>query len=175
MSGLHSGASQNISALSPVQVQVVAALASGQTVSAAAEAAGIHRTTIHNWQKSDATFQSAVREAHDEVMAAFHDGLRELSTLALNTIRQILTDSSVPAAVKLKAALAVLHPQLPPRTTQRELPVAKESAPVAAQPAKSIGEFQAMIARSAPCPCGSGLKFKRCCGAAAPPKLGAAA
>lgn len=29
--------------------------------------------------------------------------------------------------------------------------------------------------RSAPCPCGSGLKYKRCCGQTAPPQLGSAA
>jgi hypothetical protein len=29
--------------------------------------------------------------------------------------------------------------------------------------------------RSAPCPCGSGLKYKRCCGQTAPPQLGSVA
>lgn len=35
--------------LSPVQAQVVTALARGDTVTAAACQAGIHRTTIHHW------------------------------------------------------------------------------------------------------------------------------
>jgi transposase-like protein len=35
--------------------------------------------------------------------------------------------------------------------------------------------MQAAIPRSAPCPCGSGEKYKRCCGRAAPPVLSTAA
>jgi len=30
---------------------------------------------------------------------------------------------------------------------------------------------QTQIPRTAPCPCGSGLKYKRCCGVGAPPVL----
>src|SRR5205809_777338 len=39
-------------ALSPAQAKVIAALAQGQTVTAAAEDAGVHRTTIHHWMRS---------------------------------------------------------------------------------------------------------------------------
>ena len=39
-------------ALSPAQAKVIAALAQEQTVTAAAEDAGVHRTTIHHWMRS---------------------------------------------------------------------------------------------------------------------------
>ena len=38
--------------LSPAQAKVIAALAQGQTGTAAAEDAGVHRTTIHHWMRS---------------------------------------------------------------------------------------------------------------------------
>ena len=47
--------------LSPVQAQVIEALAQGQTVSAAAEKAGVHRTTIHHWIRNEPQFKAAVR------------------------------------------------------------------------------------------------------------------
>src|SRR5436309_1137471 len=38
--------------LSPAQAKVIAALAQGQTGTAAAEDAGVHRTTTHHWMRS---------------------------------------------------------------------------------------------------------------------------
>ncbi|MBI5282364.1 MAG: SEC-C domain-containing protein [Candidatus Solibacter usitatus] len=48
----------------------------------------------------------------------------------------------------------------------RTNPIAPQPAPVQSVP---------LTPRSAPCPCGSGLKFKRCCGKSAPAVLAAAA
>ena len=44
------------SALTPVQAQVVLALGQGVTITAAAQAAGVHRTTIYNCLKSQGAF-----------------------------------------------------------------------------------------------------------------------
>lgn len=102
--------------LSPVQAQVVEALASGSTVTAAATTAGIHRSTIYNWYESNDTFVTAVGQARADYTDALRDQLRDLSALALDTIRQILVDPKAPASVRLKAALAVLErPQFPER------------------------------------------------------------
>ena len=65
--------------LSPVQAQVIEALAQGQTVSAAAEKAGVHRTTIHHWIRTEPQFQAAVRIAQAEYSAELNDGIRELA------------------------------------------------------------------------------------------------
>ena len=48
--------------LSPAQAQVIAALAQGRTVTAAAQEAGLHRNTIYNWYYEPA-FKTAVEEA----------------------------------------------------------------------------------------------------------------
>jgi len=42
-------------------------------------------------------------------------------------------------------------------------------------PAGSFCEKPKMMPRNAPCPCGSGAKYKRCCGKDAPPVLNQAA
>ena len=45
--------------LSPVQAQVIAALAQGRTATDAARDAGIHRTTIHHWFRTQPLFKTA--------------------------------------------------------------------------------------------------------------------
>ena len=58
-----------ISDASPVQAQVIEALAQGQTVSAAAEKVGVHRTTIHHWIRNEPQFKAAVKTAQSEYAA----------------------------------------------------------------------------------------------------------
>ena len=95
--------------LSPVQAQVIAALAEGATVSGAARQADIHRTTIHHWIRNHPEFKAAAAQAQAEYAAALIDEMRELCAQALKTLRNLLERSDVPPAVRLKAALAVLN------------------------------------------------------------------
>jgi uncharacterized protein YecA (UPF0149 family) len=172
--------------LSPAQAQVVEALAEGASISCAARRADIHRTTIHHWIRTNAAFKEAAQNAQAEYTAELTDDMRELSALALKTVRNLLERSDTPPAVKLRAALAVLkRPHFPHKGWH--LPERIES-PRQQQVADSLAELksdydfmrmsealaakapaepapQAPIARSAPCPCGSGQKYKRCCGA----------
>jgi hypothetical protein len=171
--------------LSPAQAQVVAALAQGRTVTAAAQDAGLHRNTIYNWL-NEPQFKTAVDEAQREYVAILSDGMRDLAALALGTLRTLLEDPNTPPAVRLKTALAILQrphfPQpgwhLPERIEDpREQRVVDGLAEIkadydamrmtdameASEKRKKPAEAPP-IARNAPCPCGSGLKHKRCCG-----------
>jgi len=100
--------------LSPTQASVVAALVQGKSVSAAARQAGIHRTTVHNWMRSEPEFKAAVHRAKRDYIEFLNDQLRELATGALQTLHHLIEDPATPSTVRLKAALAVLErPQLP--------------------------------------------------------------
>jgi hypothetical protein len=102
------------SALTAVQAQVVLALAQGNTITAAAQAAGLHRTTVYHWLNTQPAFETAIAEARAEYILTLRDELKSMSCLALSTLRSILEDNQTPAAVRLKAALAVLHrPEFP--------------------------------------------------------------
>jgi AcrR family transcriptional regulator len=195
------------STLTPVQAQVVAALAQGSTVTAAAQAAGLHRTTVYQWLKSQPEFATALKEARREFAAQLRDSLDELSALALSTLRSLLEDPATPASVRLRTALAILErPRFPDPGWVLHAPVEtperqrflddfalvkadykmlcaeealknaerrEEGSPEnAGQPPVSVDAAET-VARNAPCPCGSGRKFKRCCGANAPPLLAA--
>ena len=168
--------------LSPAQLKVVLALAEGKTVTVAARQAGIHRTTIHHWLRTQPEFVNAAHEAQDEYEFLLTDQLAELAALALSTLRALLEDPKTPPSVRLKAALAVLErPRAPERSWT--LPTLVDT-PDERQAAENLAMIEAdhkarkMTAavqppsgkpvtgtppRNAPCPCGSGLKYKRCC------------
>jgi hypothetical protein len=177
--------------LSPVQAQVIAALAQGRTVTAAAQVAGLHRNTIYNWLH-EPEFKTAADEAQSEYVAILSDGMRDLAARAVETLRTLLDDTKTPPAVRLRTALAVLQrPHFPDRgwhlperiEPPREQQVVDNLAEIKADydamrmtDAMNASAQQQKPAeapptpRSAPCPCGSGLKFKRCCGSASPGK-----
>jgi DNA-binding transcriptional MerR regulator len=180
------------STLSPVQAQVVAALAAGASISAAAKAAGVHRSTVHNWL-NEPDFSTQFDTSRQDYVESIRDQVRYLSALALDTIRQLLENPETPPSVRLRAAQLVLtRPQFPKQEWALPEPISSpqhqlHNAEVAALEADmnylSLREnirksevragattFEA-IARNAPCPCGSGLKYKRCCGTSAPPVL----
>ena len=148
--------------LSPAQLQVAAALAQGHTVTSAARDARVHRTTIYHWLQHEPVFAAAVRTGKREYVDTLNDDLRELSARAFQTLRRLLDDPATPPAVQLKTALAVLRQ---PIESLDEPDGLDEGDPVVPE-AESV-ETQSppppTISRCAPCPCGSGRKYKRCC------------
>ena len=186
--------------LSPVQAQVIAALAQGRTATDAARDAGIHRTTIHHWFRTQPRFQTAFEESQREYVETLRDGMRDLAARAVETLRNLLDNPTTPPAVRLRTALAILqrphfpHPgwHLPERIeSEREQQVIDTLKEVksdydemrmmealqakANQKKEEESSPSAQIARNAPCPCGSGAKYKRCCGSASPGKINRAA
>ena len=194
--------------LSPAQAQVIAALAQGRTITDAARDAGLHRTTIHYWFRTEPVFETAVQEAQREYVETLQDGMRDLAARAVETLRNLLDDPNTPPAVRLRTALAVLQrPHFPKQgwhlperiETPREQQVVDGLAEIKADydvmrmteamqahpvgqvpdlpkphhsPIVSAGPSAAApIARNAPCPCGSGNKYKRCCGSASAGKF----
>ncbi|HTM49973.1 MAG TPA: SEC-C metal-binding domain-containing protein [Bryobacteraceae bacterium] len=147
--------------LSPTQAQVAAALARGQTITAAAQQAGIHRTTVHHWLRNDPRFEAAVHSARREYAQTVNDDLLELTARALLTLRRLLDDPTTAPALQLKAALEILK-----RSSGWSRP---EPADPTVEPEIAAAEpLPASVPRNAPCPCGSGIKYKRCCSAPRP-------
>ena len=95
--------------LSPVQAQVVAILAEGHSITAAARQAGIHRSTIYQWLQRSPDFKTTVEDAQQEYLATLTDEMRDLSASAIRTLRGVLDNPETHDAIRLKAALAVLQ------------------------------------------------------------------
>ncbi len=179
------GIQSSLAPLPPAQVEVAAALAMGGSIVSIARRTGVHRSTIHNWLK-DAAFSAALADLRQQHAAQLDGQLKQIANQAIDTIRQILADSKVAASVRLRAALAVLDRPMFPRPGLTREPEVESDQPQADQPldiaappplrqnepkpSKTV-EICREVARNAPCPCGSGVKYKRCCGVHAPPLL----
>ena len=100
--------STNFTELTPAQAQVVAALAKGSTITAAADSAGVHRATVHNWFKECKPFRAAIDDARDESQEELRDEIKDLYALALKTLKDLLQDPKASPSVRLKAAIAVI-------------------------------------------------------------------
>lgn len=95
------------------QIIVFRALASGATITAAAELASISRTTIYEWMQ-DIAFQRAIAYAQQEFAITIRDRMQALAAKALDKLEAILDNPKASPSVQLKAALAILNrPQFP--------------------------------------------------------------
>ena len=111
------------STLSHDQAEAAHTLARGGTVSAAADAIGVHRSSIYNWFKTDPHFKQAIEEIRRDRNERLLDDLRQLESLAISRLRNILESDSVPASVQLRAALTILtRPKPSPAVEEWNLP-----------------------------------------------------
>lgn len=94
--------------LSAEQDKAIAVLLVGQTVTRAAQAAGVRRETIWKWFNGDPDFIAAFNSYRAEMRAAVRAELVHLSASAVKAMRDVLESAETPAAVKVKAAESVL-------------------------------------------------------------------
>ncbi len=93
--------------LTPAQAQALAALAAGQSVSEAASAAGVDRTTVHRWLNNDPGFVAEFNAARLEMVETVRSGVRKLAEDAIATLRELMGPNA-PANVRLRAVELVL-------------------------------------------------------------------
>jgi hypothetical protein len=169
------------------QITVLQALAAGATVTAAAQLANVSRPTVYAWSDNPA-FQQALAFAQQEYALTLRDRLQSLTAKALDKLEQVLDHPKASPSVILRATILLLT------NKKWNLPTVEDCAPAidaAADRMEADPEIMANEAayeeqltklytksdsapqtpRNAPCPCGSGQKYKRCCGKTAPPVL----
>jgi transposase-like protein len=180
--------------LTPAQHHVLALLAEGQSLTAAAEAVGIHRNTIRNWRRSVPAFAREIEFAVREQALVWHEAALVLAPKAALVLEEILNDANASASIRLRAALAVLKIAAEPQPKSlRPFPTVaaemeaehgqllKWKSMAQSTPVHNAQSCTITPVRKAPepgrnstCPCGSGQKYKRCCANPAQPGLNAA-
>ena len=80
-------------------------LASGQTVTATAEAVGVTRQTVSEWLNQDADFQASLNALRAEALEAGADRLRNLVCVALDAVEAGLKADDL--TTKEKASLGM--------------------------------------------------------------------
>ena len=157
------------------QLQVCKALSSGLSVTAAAAATGIHRTTIHHWCRTIAEFRDTLEAAKQARIDAVRDEMNELAAPSLAILRQIIEDESASPALRIRTALAILKFVTTPEKPTAHQDAAPETGIHHNSSLSNVESDEPQTPRNAACPCGSQLKYKRCCGRNAPPILSRAA
>ncbi len=89
--------------LSAAEMTAIQHLMSGTSVTAAAEAAGVDRTTLHRWMRSKAHFREALDQNREDLQATFDARITVLVDVAIDRVKDgIWAEDS-------KTALAVLE------------------------------------------------------------------
>jgi transposase-like protein len=173
--------------------QVIDALLSGANLTQAAAAAGVHRNTVANWRRNSPEFQQALAQAQSDRDFLYRERAADLADLAFTSLREILSDPKAPPSVRLKAATFIIQTAMPtlnkadkPRPfnhlfnapSNSDVPAPPEEADAQeklaqecttakmhnhAQKQEPYRRSEPKIGRNEPCPCGSGMKYKRCC------------
>ena len=99
--------------VSPTQMRVLSALATGTTISAAAEAASVDRTTVHRWLREDACFQAAWNRLRLEMRREVAARLDHLAEAALNTVQGAMEAGDARIALAVLKGVGVLGGRRP--------------------------------------------------------------
>src|ERR671927_531115 len=91
------------------QHQVLAAIAKGASVTAAAQCVAVHRTTLYHWCRTNPKFREAINNARQSYRASIQTEYEELARKALDTVISILDDPKASASVRLRAAQAIIN------------------------------------------------------------------
>src|SRR5262249_15361106 len=85
------------------QHQAILALAGGASITSAAEAAGIDRSTIYRWLRHDAEFVVELNRSKRDHLDRVRGELRSLASDAVKALRELVTSEATPPAVRLRA------------------------------------------------------------------------
>jgi hypothetical protein len=94
--------------LSPEQVSVLEALVRGETVTNAAQGAGVSPRTVHRWLKDDFAFQAAYNRERRALMTAMQQRLTLLAATAIETVEGAVKAGDVKAALAVIKAVGLL-------------------------------------------------------------------
>jgi hypothetical protein len=94
--------------LAPIQERVLAELLHGQTITAAAETAGVSRSAVHRWLADDDAFVAALNLGKRELRRAAAARLEALADGALACVEQAVADGDARIALGVLRGLGLL-------------------------------------------------------------------
>ncbi|HUB24477.1 MAG TPA: hypothetical protein VL992_03530 [Tepidisphaeraceae bacterium] len=92
------------------QREAMEALLKGCSISAAAQASGVTRQTVHNWLKKNPAFQAVYNQWQAEVKESCRNRLLMLSDKAASTLERALEEGDARSALQLLKAIGLMSP-----------------------------------------------------------------
>jgi len=99
--------------LTPEQARALAALVGGATITAAGEAAGRDRTTVHRWLREDHGFQAVYNTARADLRREVEAQLDHIVQDAVEAVRGAVRSGDVRAALAVLKGTGVLSGAAP--------------------------------------------------------------
>jgi len=109
--------------LSEPQERVLVELTLGRSISAAATAAGVHRTTVHRWMREDPLFAAAYHGWQSETRSSAQARFLAMSDLAVDNICDALRKGDTRTSLVVVKAMGLLT-DVKPGITDVALPLA---------------------------------------------------
>ena len=103
----HRGA-EELKNLTATQEKALLLLASGETVTATAEAVGVSRQTVSEWTNRDAEFIAALNSVRQEILDAGADRLRNMVGAALDAVEAGMNSEELSTKDKASLGMALL-------------------------------------------------------------------
>ena len=94
--------------LTATQEKALLLLASGETVTATAEAVGVSRQTVSEWTNRDAEFIAALNSVRQEILDAGADRLRNMVGAALDAVEAGINSEELSAKDRASLGMALL-------------------------------------------------------------------
>jgi len=132
-------------ALTKSQETVLAALAEGHSISAAARMANIHRSSIYLWQRDNEAFIEALRKIRSAQEFEVSQNIHALAVRSVEVLERILTDDRfATVAVRAKVAFSVLNGSAAPKPAQKlaAAPLLNVLAAFQSEPQKTMVQDQ---------------------------------
>ncbi len=95
-------------ALSPEQTRVLEHLLSGQTISAAAKAVGVDRSTLHRWARQDFEFQAEFNRMRRELADAVQTRLLTVADKAAEVLGNAVHQGDLSASLQVLRGMGAL-------------------------------------------------------------------
>ena len=96
--------------LTAQQARVLERLLAGDTVTAAAKAEKVDRSTVHRWLRESMKFQAAYNQGRQELQAATRSRLLRLTERAVETVEHAVENGDVRTSLRLLERLGLLTP-----------------------------------------------------------------
>lgn len=100
--------------LSVTQENVIDRLVAGDSDQQAADAVGVHRTSVTRWRLHHPGFQASLNERRQQVFGSAVDKLRSLTHRALDTLAAKMDEGNVVAAIAVLKAASLDKTAAPP-------------------------------------------------------------
>jgi preprotein translocase subunit SecA len=158
---------QTATELTPIQLTFLDWVTRGLSIEEAAKEIEQRWANIMDWKRNIPEFHLALEEALECRAMLIRERAHALIYEALDVLQKVLRDFKASASVRLRASLALIKISTKPESIGKRQPAPKQQPKsenrhnsAQAQPIRLPVE----PGRNSICPCGSGVKFKRCCG-----------